>query len=184
MMSDKSAQSVWGLAIAFFCMMGPATAMNETQNVPVLAAPMARGGIIREESLVDREMKVPPYGVNYFISRGDLIGKSAKRPLRAGAPLSASDVSEPKLIGKGELVTVVFESPGISLAIRGKALEDGVLSQAIRVVNTQTGRAFEGVVTAPGYVLASPPPALPQAPAAATQPSQYSPAAFQSAGAQ
>ena len=165
MMCAKSVFSALRQIFAFACLMSPASAMNETHMVPVLAAPLAQGGIIREENLMEREMKLPAYGVNYFISRGDLIGKSAKHSLRAGAPLRASDVSEPKLISKGELVTVVFESPGLSLAIRGKALEDGLLSQAVRILNTQTGRTFEGVVTAPGYVLASPPPSLPQAPA-------------------
>ena len=184
MISGKLALFASFLASLILSGIAPAAAMNQTHMVPVLASPLARGDVIREEILVDREMKLPPYGVNYFISRDDLIGKAAKRPLRAGAPLRATDVSEPKLIKKGELVMVVFEAPGLNLAIRGKALEDGVLLQAVRVMNTQTGRTFEGTVTAPGYVLASPPPSLPAAPAAGIQYSPYSRAAIRSAGNQ
>lgn len=182
MMRLKALRLTRYLAAVIMFMTAQASAMNERHKVPVLTAPLARGEIIREDSLVEQEMNKPSYGVNYIIARENLIGLAAKRPLRAGVPLRASDLGEPKLISKGELVTVVFESPGLSLSIRGKALEDGVRAQAVRVMNTQTGRAFEGVVTAPGYVLASPPPGFPQAPLMGMQSLQYSSAAIQPGG--
>lgn len=133
----------------------PASAI-EMLATPVLAQPLARGAIIREDGIVDKDIKRSPAGIDYITDRGMLIGMAAKRPLRAGVPLRTSDIQQPDIVRKGDLVTVAFEAPGLSLSIRGKALEDGKYGQAVRVMNTQTNRTFEGVALAAGYVLVSP----------------------------
>lgn len=152
-------------AIALSCaglsFAAPAFAAVEMQLTPVLAQPLARGEIIREDSITDREMRRSPAGIDYITDREALIGMAAKRPLRAGVPLRLVDIAQPHIIKKGEQVTVAFEAPGLSLSVRGKALEDGVYGQSIRVMNTQTNRTFEGVASASGYVLVSPPASRP-----------------------
>ncbi len=145
----------------------PAFAAVEMHMVPVLAQPIARGEVIREENVVLQEIKRSPAGFDYITDSAGLTGMAAKRPLRAGVPLRVTDIAPPQIIKKGDLITIAFETPGLSLSIRGKALEDAILGQSIRVMNTQTNRTFEGVATAAGYVLVSPPappapPVLPQ----------------------
>ncbi len=143
----------------------PALAAIEMHMVPVLAQPIARGEIIRTDSVVLQEIKRSPAGIDYITDSTALIGMAAKRPLRAGVPLRITDIAQPQIIKKGDLVTIAFEAPGLSLSIRGKALDDGVYGQSIRVMNTQTNRTFEGVAAAAGYVLVSPlviPPVTPQ----------------------
>ncbi len=151
------------IVIAFSAMfylaagIAPASAAIEMHMVPVLAQPIARGEIIRDSSVVLQEFKRSPAGIDYITGIETLIGMAAKRPLRAGVPLRVTDIAEPNIIKKGDLVTIAFEAAGLSLSIRGKALEDGIQGQSIRVMNTQTNRSFEGVATAAGYVLVSPP---------------------------
>ncbi len=134
--------------------------------VPVLAQPIARGDIIGEENVVMLEKRRSPAGIDYITDSAALVGMAAKRPLRAGVPLRVMDIDQPKIIKKGDLVTIAFEARGLSLTIRGKALEDGIQGQSIRVINTQTNRTFEGAAAAAGYVLVSPmvsyPPVAPQ----------------------
>lgn len=142
----------------------PALSNTEMHLVPVLAQPLARGDIISGESVVMQEMKRSPAGIDYITDTDALVGLAAKRPLRAGVPLRSTDLTQPKIIAKGELITISFEAPGLSLSVRGKALQDGVLGQAVRVINTQTGRNFEAVALAPGHVsvsAAAAPAALP-----------------------
>lgn len=154
--------TLFRIAIAAFGALGlwlaaatPASAI-EMQATPVLAQPLARGAIIREDGIIEKDFKRSPAGFDYITDRGMLIGMAAKRPLRAGVPLRISDIQQPDIVKKGDLVTVAFEAPGLSLSIRGKALEDGKYGQAVRVMNTQTNRTFEGVALAAGYVLVSP----------------------------
>jgi len=146
---------VIGLTLAF-ALVTPALPAVEMHMVPVLAQPIARGDIIRGESLVLQEMKRSPAGIDYITDSASMIGLAAKRPLRAGVALRSSDLTQPRLVAKGDLVMIAFEAPGLSLSVRGKAVEDGVHGQSIRVVNTQTGRTIDGTVSGAGYVLVSP----------------------------
>ncbi|MEQ1889160.1 MAG: flagellar basal body P-ring formation chaperone FlgA [Alphaproteobacteria bacterium] len=159
--------SVTALSLLLSVMTGitPAYSAIEMHMVPVLAQPVGRGEIILDGAVVLQQMKRSPAGIDYITSSEVLIGMAAKRPLRAGVPLRSSDITQPKLVSKGDLVTIAFEAPGLSLSVRGKALDDGARGQAIRVVNTQTSRTFEGIVAATGYVLV--PPFVSHAPAGA-----------------
>lgn len=152
------------VALAALCPMlvgiSSAFAAVEMHMVPVLAQPIARGEIIRDESVIMQEVKRSPAGFDYITDSAGLIGMAAKRPLRAGVPLRVSDITPPQIIKKGDMITIAFETPGLSLTIRGKALDDGILGQSIRVMNTQTNRIFEGAAAATGYVLVSPPARL------------------------
>ncbi len=133
----------------------PALAANEPTMAIVLNRPLNRGDVISESDLDVTELKKGSSGLIYVTDPEQLVGMSAKRPLRSGIPLRASDVAVPKVVTKGEIVTMAFEAPGMSLSVRGKSLDDGLLGDTIRVLNTQTNRTVEATVAAPGYVLVS-----------------------------
>jgi flagella basal body P-ring formation protein FlgA len=45
---------------------------------------------------------------------------------------------------------MILESPGLLLTAKGQALEDGAKGETIRIMNTQSNRTIEAVVTAAG----------------------------------
>jgi flagella basal body P-ring formation protein FlgA len=76
-----------------------------------------------------------------------LVGKAARRILRAGEIVRAGDVEEPVVVHKGDLVTMVLQTEAMQLSAQGKALEDGAMGAAVRVANTQSNRVIDAVVT-------------------------------------
>jgi flagella basal body P-ring formation protein FlgA len=58
----------------------------------------------------------------------------------------------PELVQRNENVTLVFEVPGIMLTSRAKALESGTEGDLISVLNMQSKRTVQGVVTGPNTV--------------------------------
>jgi flagella basal body P-ring formation protein FlgA len=58
-------------------------------------------------------------------------------------------------VQRNEIVTVIYEVPGITLTVRGKANEGGAEGDVIEVLNVQSKRNVHGVVTGPGRVLVS-----------------------------
>ncbi len=48
--------------------------------------------------------------------------------------------------------------PGIVLSMRGKALDSGAEGDSVSVLNIQSKRTIQGVVTAPGHVTVMAPP--------------------------
>lgn len=85
-----------------------------------------------------------------------VIGLSARRPLRAGSAVRASDLTRPQVIARGDMVDVTYQTGGISLTLRARALEAATIGEPFRVQNIESGRTIEVVATEPGRALAGP----------------------------
>ena len=86
------------------------------------------------------------------LDASDLIGKAVKRPIRAGDVIAAADVEPPRMVVRGDSVTLMFNKPGLTLSARGKAMSDGAEGSVVSVLNEQSKRTIQGVVTAAGTV--------------------------------
>ncbi|MBL8551855.1 MAG: flagellar basal body P-ring formation protein FlgA [Hyphomonadaceae bacterium] len=53
-------------------------------------------------------------------------------------------------IRRGETITLSYAAPGLSLAARARALEDGAVGQSIRAINLSSNRQVDAVVTGTG----------------------------------
>ncbi len=60
---------------------------------------------------------------------------------------SAADLMKPEIVQRNDTVTLVYEAPGLMLTLRGQAQEAGALGDTISVLNAQTKRVVQGVVS-------------------------------------
>ncbi len=67
---------------------------------------------------------------------------------------------------RDQSVTLIYETPGLYLTIRGKALDSGTEGDVVNVLNLQSKRTVSGVVTGRGQVSVA--VATPRSPAAET----------------
>jgi flagella basal body P-ring formation protein FlgA len=130
----------------------PALATVETATVPVLKRPVAVGEVIdaRDISMVD--MRLDRIGRTVVLSRESLVGLAARRMLNPGQPIQAGDVQRPVLVPKGGAVMMLVEAPGMFLSATGKALDNGGEGDLIQVMNVQTNRMVQALVTGPNQV--------------------------------
>ncbi len=84
------------------------------------------------------------------------IGMVARRPLRAGSAIAASDVAAAKVIKRDDTVNVAFEQDGINLVLQGKAMSDAVLGEPVEVMNLQSKKTIEAVASGPGRAVVGP----------------------------
>ena len=75
-----------------------------------------------------------------------------RRPAAAGSVLTPELVEAPRLVRRGELVTVTARTGGIEIRTQGKAMRDGVQGERIPVENASSRRVVEGQVTGRGQV--------------------------------
>lgn len=127
------------------------------QLVETMEVVVPRRAVARGETLGKADVQVerrPREG-----QATDLIGdpraaidKVATRALMAGAPLRAGDVRREEIIAKGDLVTLVYESRGLTITMRGRASEAGAMGDVISVTNPQSKRVLHGTVSGPGRI--------------------------------
>ena len=60
---------------------------------------------------------------------------------------------KPNIVQRNDTVTLVYEAPGLVLTLRGQAQESGALGDTISVLNQQTKRVVQGVISGPGRVM-------------------------------
>jgi flagellar basal body P-ring formation protein FlgA len=124
-----------------------------TMDVAVLANPVARGAVLKESDvLIERR---PRAGVarGTITDRAQAVGLAARDALEPGRPLRAAQLMKPEMVQRHEQVTLIYEVPGIILTVRGKAAEGGAEGDTISVLNEQSKRTVQGVITGPGRVV-------------------------------
>ena len=137
----------------------------ETVEAAVLARGVERNEVIKSSDVTIERRPKAEVG-NDAAARDNAVGMQARRQLRAGQALRVTDLAKPDLVTRDQNVTLIYESGGLYLTIRGKALEGGTEGDAINVLNLQSKRTVSGIVVGRGQVAVA--VALPRAPAVMT----------------
>jgi flagella basal body P-ring formation protein FlgA len=140
----------------------------ETVEAAVLARGIERNEVIKSSDVVIERRPKAEVG-NDVAGRDGAVGMQARRQLRAGQALRVGDLTKPDLVTRDQNVTLIYESSGLYLTIRGKALEGGSEGDVVNVLNLQSKRTVSGIVVGRGQVsVAIAAPRLPAADASTT----------------
>ncbi len=126
-----------------------------TVELVTVARPIDRGEILKSADVLIERRPRAEAGRDIITDRDLAIGLAARTALLPGRPLRAAELMKPALIQRNETVTLVYEVPGITLTVRGKASEAGAEGDVISVLNEQSKRTVQGVVAGPGRVIIS-----------------------------
>lgn len=129
-------------------------------RLPALTHALAPGDTIAAGDIEIVPLRVDRVAVDMVLEPGELIGKTPRHALHAHEPLRNADIQVPIVVHKGDLVTIVLETPTMRLTAQGKALDDGGLGAAIRVANTKSGRVIDAAVIAGSLVTVAAPSQL------------------------
>jgi flagella basal body P-ring formation protein FlgA len=121
-------------------------------DIPVLSRPLTPQQLISEQDIT--LMRVPLDQVhNQTIQHiSELIGAhSAQGSLPTMAPLMRFHVKHPYAVKNGQLITVSYVMPKLSLMIKAKALQDGHKGDYIRVQNLDSKQIIEATIDGAGH---------------------------------
>ena len=130
-----------------------AVAQPQTVEIAVLSAAVQAGEIISANDL--ETQAIDARRARGALTMAEIAGLEARRPLSAGTPVRAHDLRQPTLIKKGQAVTMVVSHGALTIAAKGKALEDGSKGAIVRVQNLSSNQVIQGEVTANGLVSVS-----------------------------
>lgn len=126
--------------------------MSETREIAVLVNDVERGEAVHSKDVIMVKRPASVLGADVALTMADLVGMIPRRTLKAGEPVRSADLAKPILVEKNQLISVTYSSKGLSLAMRGRAQQNGALGETIRIQNPQSKRFVEGVVTGQGHV--------------------------------
>ena len=124
----------------------------ETIEAAVPTRAFNRGDIIKAGDFTIERRPRGEFTSELPVAASEVAGLAARRSVRAGQPLRQSDLMKPEVVQKGETVTLQYQVPGIVLSMRGKALETGAEGDMVSVLNVESKRTVQGLVTGPGRV--------------------------------
>jgi flagella basal body P-ring formation protein FlgA len=122
-------------------------------DVPEPTHALATGAVIAAGDLDIVKIRRDGLDAGAATDPQQLIGKSPRRPLAAGQPILVSDVAQPLLVHRGDLVTIVFRTDNLELTTQGNALEDGAEGALVRIENTKSNRVIDATVTGQDMVM-------------------------------
>lgn len=124
-------------------------------DVPVLVRSVARGETIRPVDLKTERRSRAELPLGVVTDVAGFTGRVTRATLTAGALVKDADLVKQDIVEKNSIITVIYESPGLALSMRGKAMEAGAMGDAILVQNMQSKRSVQGTVIGPGKVSVS-----------------------------
>jgi flagella basal body P-ring formation protein FlgA len=118
----------------------------ETVETAVLTRNVERAELLKSSDIVVERRPKSEVGTDPA-SRDSALGMQMRRPMHAGQPLRALDLAKPDLVQRDQAVTLIYQTAGIYLTTRGKALDSGTEGDVVSVLNPQSKRTVTGVVT-------------------------------------
>jgi flagellar basal body P-ring formation protein FlgA len=126
------------------------TAMQTVEAVAV-NRPIEPGEVLQAADLT--VLQRPKAQAGALARMSTAIGMAARRQLRPGQPIENADLMKPEVVKRNDTVTLIYQAPGLTLTLRGQAQDAGAIGDTIGVLNPQTKRVVQGVVTGPGQVM-------------------------------
>jgi len=123
-----------------------AGSVYETVQLPVLARGVAPGEVIQLNDLDWMAVRIDRVAGNAATDPKQLVGMTARRPLRSGQMLRLSDITMAPSIHRGSMITLMVQTENMTLTAQGRALEDAAIGQPVRVINTMSNKTLTGVV--------------------------------------
>jgi flagellar basal body P-ring formation protein FlgA len=120
-------------------------------EAPHLVATRAAGSILTSE---DIEMRLVPLrnAESGAASLDQLVGKELTRQSRGGMMLHFADVTEPRVVARNAMVTVVLRQGPMTLSVRGQALNNAAAGEPVQVLNPTSRKILHGVALPDGAV--------------------------------
>jgi flagella basal body P-ring formation protein FlgA len=141
----------------------------EMVEAAIVTRALTRGDRIKQNDITIERRPKSEFTAEPPAPVAEVVGFAARGAVRPGQPLRKTDLMKPEIVKKNDMVLLHYEVPGITLTMRGQALDSGAEGDMVNVLNPNSKRTIQGVVTAPGRVTVSAPAPAQVAAAAPTE---------------
>ncbi len=122
------------------------------KDVLIAVRPLSRGDLLSADDVVLKRYDLANLPHGYLDNLEQSLGMKVKRQVSAGSALTPKMVEKPRIIQKGQRVSIIAQSGSMQVRTQGKALDDGVAGERIGIMNLKSKQKLEGMVTISGEV--------------------------------
>ncbi|QCK88074.1 flagellar basal body P-ring formation protein FlgA [Phreatobacter aquaticus] len=127
----------------------------ETVEFLVPARAINRGEVLKAADLVIERrprFEVSSMSPDALSTLPQAVGLAARRPLAPERPFRSADLMKPEIVERNANVLIIYNANGLTLTIRGKALEAGSEGDVIQVQNLNSRKTLSAVITGTNQV--------------------------------
>lgn len=117
-------------------------------SVPVLKSNLRKGDIIGRTDLEYIKISSSRIQNDYILAADKVTGMTPRRVAMAGEPLRATQFDYPQIVNRGEFITIIYDNGPMMLTAKGKALQNGAKGDIVNVVNINSNRTIQGIISA------------------------------------
>lgn len=132
----------FAFAISVLC----ASAVNADIVVP--ARTIRAKEIIAAEDLILKHAKI----AGAMSNPAALIGQEARITLYPGRPVRVGDVGPAAIVGRNDVVTLIFKQGGLRIATEGRSLGRGAAGETVRAMNMASRMTVTGRILTDGSI--------------------------------
>lgn len=116
-----------------------------TSPVTIAAHAIVAGSVLTDKDVRVEQRDVSTLPPGYMDDPSVTVGLTAARPISSGAVITNQFLLAAKAVQRGQTVTLVADTGGMSVRMAGRALSDGLVNQRVRVQNLSSGKIVEGI---------------------------------------
>jgi flagella basal body P-ring formation protein FlgA len=122
------------------------------RQVPVLSKRLSSGTVVSANDLEWITVNEDQLGSDVLLQAENIVGQELRHDQGSGLLLRTRDLTLPRLVLRGSIVTMKVHTPLMQITVQGRALQDGAKGDTVRVKNLQSNRIIEGQVESSGTV--------------------------------
>lgn len=123
-----------------------------SKRIPVLSRRLGVNSIIGKNDLRLEWVEETKINKSTLLSISNIINKELRQERGIGSVLHSRDITAPRLVLRGKMVTMKIQTPVMLITAQGRALQDGTKGDVVRIKNLQSNRVVEAIVESDGVV--------------------------------
>lgn len=115
-------------------------------DIPVLRENIKNGTVIGKYDIDYISINRQDVQHDTVLSEDELIGMTPRRMVLDGKPILTGELEPPRVISRGDIITMIFREGPLKLTAKARALEHGTKGDIIRVVNINSNKTIDALV--------------------------------------
>jgi flagella basal body P-ring formation protein FlgA len=126
--------------------------IQQFKKVLVSNRNLPRGHQLSPADVMRKKLDISRLNQGFYDKPKQLKGLVLKRSILRGQQLNPALLAKPRLVQRGQTITILAKTGQVAIRVKGKALMDGRQGELVRIKNTSTNKELRGIVVAEGIV--------------------------------